>query len=150
MDADGNIIYKQLLGGLNDKPDENGKYHVEKDIPITADNLSISDESHHVGVLVADQIHLVVLAAAYHLLAVQGDVNGAVGVGGVGDIGVLGQLIQKEVALTKLNSAREQQIYDLEVSVDEVNKKIRQIAGLNQTIMDDAASISCPGRWPPG
>ena len=42
---------------------------------------------------------------------------------------------------TKLNSAREQQIYDLEVSVDEVNKKIRQIAELNQTIMDDAASI---------
>ena len=56
-------------------------------------------QPHHVGVLVADQIHLVVLAAAYHLLAVQGDVNGAVGVGGVGDIGVLGQLIQKEVAL---------------------------------------------------
>ncbi len=44
VDADGNIIYKQLLGGLNDKPDENGKYHVEKDIPVTADNLSISDE----------------------------------------------------------------------------------------------------------
>lgn len=42
--ADGNIVYKQLMGGLSDKPDDEGVYHVEKDIPITADNLSISDQ----------------------------------------------------------------------------------------------------------
>ncbi len=41
----------------------------------------------------------------------------------------------------KLESAREQQIYDLSVSVDDVNKKLMELAGLNKTIMDDAASF---------
>lgn len=42
-DADGNIIYRKLMGGLSSEPDADGKYHVRDDIPITADNLSISD-----------------------------------------------------------------------------------------------------------
>ena len=42
---------------------------------------------------------------------------------------------------SKLDSAREQQIYDLSVSVDDVNKKLMELAGLNKTIMDDAASF---------
>ena len=45
LDDDGNIIYRQLMGGLSSTPDpDDGKYHVRTDIPITADNLSISDE----------------------------------------------------------------------------------------------------------
>ena len=44
VDADGNIIYKKLLGGLSTEMDADGKYHVKDDITITADNLSISDE----------------------------------------------------------------------------------------------------------
>ncbi len=47
VDADGNIIpgaYRKLLGGLSDVPDVDGKFHVRDDIPITADNLSISDK----------------------------------------------------------------------------------------------------------
>lgn len=43
-DADGNIIYRKLLGGLSSEPDADGKYHVRDDIPITADNISISDQ----------------------------------------------------------------------------------------------------------
>ena len=43
-DANGNIIYRKLMGGLSDEMDADGKYHVRDDIPITADNLSISDE----------------------------------------------------------------------------------------------------------
>lgn len=43
-DAEGNIVYRKLMGGLSSEPDADGKYHVRDDIPITADNLSISDE----------------------------------------------------------------------------------------------------------
>lgn len=43
---------------------------------------------------------------------------------------------------SKLKDAREQQIYDLEISVGDVNKKLQQIAGLNQAIMEDMASTS--------
>jgi len=42
-DADGNIVYRQLMGALSSEPDADGKYHVRDDIPVTADNLSISD-----------------------------------------------------------------------------------------------------------
>ncbi len=42
-DADGNIVYKKLLGGLSDIPNDEGKYEVRDDIPITADNLYITD-----------------------------------------------------------------------------------------------------------
>ncbi len=42
-DADGNIVYRQLLGALSDEPDADGLYHVRSDIPVTADNISISD-----------------------------------------------------------------------------------------------------------
>ena len=41
---------------------------------------------------------------------------------------------------SKLQDSREQQIYDLEISVGDVNKKLQQIAGLNQTIMEDMAA----------
>ena len=37
---------------------------------------------------------------------------------------------------SKLQDSREQQIYDLEISVGDVNKKLQQIAGLNQAIME--------------
>ena len=40
---DGKIVYRQLLGALSSEPDADGKYHVKSDIPVTADNLSISD-----------------------------------------------------------------------------------------------------------
>ncbi len=50
---------------------------------------------------------------------------------------------------TKLQSAKAQQIFDLEVSVDEVNKKLMRIAGLNQTIMDDAAAIQSNAYFGP-
>lgn len=43
-DADGNIIYKALLGGISEDMDANGQYRVYTDIPITADNLSITDD----------------------------------------------------------------------------------------------------------
>lgn len=42
---------------------------------------------------------------------------------------------------SKLESARNQQIYDLEVSVQEVNIKLQKIAELNKAILDDASSI---------
>ena len=41
---------------------------------------------------------------------------------------------------SKLQDSREQQIYDLEISVGDVNKKLQQIAGLNQAIMEDMAA----------
>ena len=47
VDENGNVVkgaYRQLLGGLSSEPDADGKYHVRDDIPITADNLSISDK----------------------------------------------------------------------------------------------------------
>ena len=40
---------------------------------------------------------------------------------------------------SKLDASREQQVYDTEVSVQEINKKLNQLAGLNQAIMEDAA-----------
>lgn len=42
---------------------------------------------------------------------------------------------------SKLENAREQQIYDLDVSVQDVNKKLQKIAELNRSIMEDAADI---------
>lgn len=44
VDADGNTVYRKLLGGLSEEPDADGNYHVRDDIPITADNISISDQ----------------------------------------------------------------------------------------------------------
>ncbi len=41
----------------------------------------------------------------------------------------------------KLQSARSQQVYDLDVSVQEVNKKLQQIAGLNQAIMESMSGV---------
>lgn len=41
---------------------------------------------------------------------------------------------------SKLQDSRAQQIYDLEISVGDVNKKLQQIAGLNQAIMEDKAA----------
>lgn len=41
----------------------------------------------------------------------------------------------------KLQNAREQQKYDLEVSVQDINKKLQQVAGLNQAIMEDMAAM---------
>lgn len=51
----------------------------------------------------------------------------------------LTQTIQQISA--KLDSAREQQIYDLDVSVQEVNLKLQKIAELNRAILDDANNI---------
>ena len=42
---------------------------------------------------------------------------------------------------SKLQDSRSQQIYDLEISVGDVNKKLQQIAGLNQAIMEDKAAV---------
>lgn len=42
---------------------------------------------------------------------------------------------------SKLENARSQQIYDLDVSVQEVNKKLQKISELNRSIMEDAADI---------
>ncbi len=43
-DDNGNTIYRKLLGGLSDEMGADGKYHVKDDVPITANNLSITDQ----------------------------------------------------------------------------------------------------------
>lgn len=43
VDGNGKTIYRQLLGALSDQVGLDGEYHVVNDIPITADNLSVSD-----------------------------------------------------------------------------------------------------------
>jgi len=43
---------------------------------------------------------------------------------------------------SKLDNARSQQIYDLDVSVQEVNSKLQKISELNRSIMEDAADIN--------
>ncbi len=45
FDADGNpTSYKTLMGGISDIPDANGNYLVSSSIPVTAENISISNE----------------------------------------------------------------------------------------------------------
>ncbi len=54
VDADGNPVYeveykykyqtKQLLGAISSIPGDDGKYYVQSDIPITADNISVTDQ----------------------------------------------------------------------------------------------------------
>ena len=54
VDADNNPIYeveykykyqtKQLLGAISSIPGDDGKYYVQSDIPITADNISVTDQ----------------------------------------------------------------------------------------------------------
>lgn len=44
LDANGNIIYKQLLGAMNDLPNTDGSYSVVQGVPVTADNISVTDQ----------------------------------------------------------------------------------------------------------
>ncbi len=58
MDSEGNPTgeYKKLMGAMSDQPNADGKYVVDPDMPITAANVSISDEwNENPSYLVFDQ-----------------------------------------------------------------------------------------------
>ncbi len=109
--------YSQSSKILNDIQVALNEYNPKTDVGLRSNLLSINDALQAFSTNAFSETHANIVATEFKNLT---------------------QTLQQ--ISTKLQSALRQQKYDLEVSVQDVNKKLQQVAGLNQAILEDMSA----------